>query len=76
MKRRVGSKMLVYPMPTVLAGALVDGRANFTTLGNHGLMRVKPPTTYISIYEGHHTTRGILEHGTFSVEILRRNFME
>jgi flavin reductase (DIM6/NTAB) family NADH-FMN oxidoreductase RutF len=46
---------------------LVDGRANFTTLGNHGLMRVKPPATYISIYEGHHTTRGILDHGTFGV---------
>jgi len=59
--------MFVYPMPTILAGALVDGRPNFTTLGNHGLMRVKPPTTYISICNGHYTTRGILEHGTFSV---------
>jgi len=59
--------MFVYPMPTVLAGALVDGRPNFTTLGNHGLMRVNPPTTYISIAKGHHTTKGILEHDTFSV---------
>jgi len=59
-------------MATVLAGSLVDGRPNFATLGNNGLMRVKPPTTYVSIYEGHHTTKGIREHGTFSVTTRRR----
>lgn len=67
MKRRLGARSFVCPMPTVLAGTLVDGRANFTMLGNNGLMRVKPPTTYISICRGHYTTKGILEHGTFSV---------
>jgi flavin reductase (DIM6/NTAB) family NADH-FMN oxidoreductase RutF len=67
MKRRLGPTVFVYPMPTVLAGALVDGRPNFTTLGNNGLMRVEPPTTYVSIYEGHYSAKGIREHGTFSV---------
>jgi len=58
---------VVYPIPTILAGALVNGRPNFATLGDVGIMGINPPIVYISSGSGHHTNRGILEHGTFSI---------
>ncbi len=60
---------LVYPIPAVLAGSVVDGRANYTTLGNCGVMSVEPPVIYIASDKIHYLNRGIIENGVFSVNI-------
>lgn len=60
---------LVYPIPAILAGALVDGKPNYVTLGNCGIMSVEPPVIYISSHKSHYTNKGIAENKVFSVNI-------
>jgi len=69
MKIKLGAIPLVYPIPIVLAGANVEGKPNFTTLGDCGVMGIKPPLVYVSLHRDHHSTAGILHNGTFSVNV-------
>jgi flavin reductase (DIM6/NTAB) family NADH-FMN oxidoreductase RutF len=66
-KTQFGKVPLIYPIPIILAGALVHGKPNFETLGDVGIMGIKPPIVYISSGVHHYTNIGILEHGTFSI---------
>jgi flavin reductase (DIM6/NTAB) family NADH-FMN oxidoreductase RutF len=56
-------------VPIVLAGALVDGVPNYVTIGDTGLMGIKPPLVFISSHVNHHTNAGILVHKAFSINI-------
>ena len=69
MKVKLGSIPFVYPVPIILAGTMVGGTANFATLGDCGIMGIRPPLVYISTHSDHHTTKGVLEHKTFSINI-------
>ena len=66
---------LIYPIPIILAGALVDGHPNYATLGDVGLMGINPPLVYVSLHVNHHTTQGILEHNTYSINIPATNLL-
>lgn len=66
-KVKFGKVPLIYPIPIILAGALVKGKPNFETLGDVGIMGIKPPIVYISSGQDHYTNQGILEHKTFSI---------
>ncbi len=66
-KVKFGQIPLVYPIPIVLTGALVDGKANFEELGDVAVMGIKPAIICISSGKDNHTNKGILEHGTFSI---------
>ena len=67
MKRRIGAVNCLYPTPTVLVGANVQGKPNYITIAHIGIMSY----TIISMSLGrvHHTNAGIKENGTFSVNI-------
>jgi flavin reductase (DIM6/NTAB) family NADH-FMN oxidoreductase RutF len=69
MKVQLGAFPLVYPIPIVLAGANVNGKPNYATLGDCGVMGINPPLVYVSLGQGHHTTKGILENETYSVNL-------
>lgn len=75
MKIKFGAVPLVYPIPIALAGANVDGKPNFATLGDVGIMGLRPPLVAVSLNEGHHTTRGILQNGAFSVNFPHTGMM-
>jgi flavin reductase (DIM6/NTAB) family NADH-FMN oxidoreductase RutF len=68
-KVKLGMVPLVYAIPIVLAGADVQGRPNYATLGDCGIMGINPPLVYVSLHQEHHTTRGIVANETFSVNI-------
>ena len=68
-KVKLGAVPWVYPVPIVLAGANVDGRPNFCTLGDCGIMGIRPPLVYVSLNETHLTTEGIVETGVYSVNV-------
>jgi flavin reductase (DIM6/NTAB) family NADH-FMN oxidoreductase RutF len=53
----------------VIAGALVNGKPNYITLGSFGGMSIDPPVVYISINKSHYTNPGVKENGYFSVNI-------
>lgn len=68
-KVKLGTVPWVYPVPIVLAGASVDGRPNFCTLGDCGIMGIRPPLVYVSLNETHLTTQGIVDTGVYSVNV-------
>lgn len=67
MKKRLGRVNALYPTPTVLVGATVDGKPNFITIAHVGIMT----HSHISLGMGkiHYTNSGIKENKTFSVNI-------
>lgn len=56
------------PYITVLAGASVNGKPNYATIGAYGVVSQKP-VLYISLKNTHCTTAGVIENGFFSVNI-------
>jgi flavin reductase (DIM6/NTAB) family NADH-FMN oxidoreductase RutF len=68
-KVQFGRVPLVYPIPIVLAGANVRDRPNFALLGQCGVMGINPPLVYISSNREHYTNEGIMENGTYSINL-------
>ena len=52
-KVRLGAIPLIYPIPVVLVGATVDGRANFTEVGDCAVMGISPALVTISLSATH-----------------------
>jgi len=69
MKVKIGPAPYVYPIPMILAGANVHGKPNYELLGQCGLMGVNPAIVYLSSGKDHYTNIGILENGTFSINL-------
>ena len=67
MKKNLGPLNCLYPMPTVLVGALVNGKPNYITIAYVGIL----DTNLISIssHRDHFTNAGIKEAHTFSVNV-------
>ena len=58
---------LMYPRPTLLVGANIDGKANFMTVGGGGVANAEPPMISVLIRHQRYTLKGILQNLTFSV---------
>ena len=67
MKIRKGSYPLLYPIPICLLGALVEGKPNYETIGNIGMVSFNPNLLMCSSNKTHHTNKGINANGTFSI---------
>lgn len=63
------------PFITVLAGATVNGKPNYATIGAYGVVSEKP-VLYISLKNSHYTTKGVIENGFFSVNIPPSDFVD
>lgn len=63
------------PFPTVIVGANVNDRPNFTTVGACGVVSLKP-VLYISLKNTHFSTLGVKENGYFSVNIPSTDFVQ
>jgi flavin reductase (DIM6/NTAB) family NADH-FMN oxidoreductase RutF/effector-binding domain-containing protein len=55
--------------PIALVGANVDGKPNYVTVGFVNGVNVRPAIVYVSLNNKHHTPRGIIENGAFSINI-------
>jgi flavin reductase (DIM6/NTAB) family NADH-FMN oxidoreductase RutF len=75
-KVKCGTYPLLYPLPAILVGAMVDGKPNFATLGNCGIVSVDPAVLYISSDRSHHTNQGICQTGFFSVNVPSTGLVE
>ena len=67
MKVPLGAKNSLYPLPTTLVGANVDGKPNYITIAHVGVMALRHIS--VSVNKRHYTSAGIIENGTFSVNI-------
>lgn len=68
-KIAIGPRTVLYPLPTVLAGANVDGKPNFSTYAWCGIANSSPPMISVAFQHKRHTLKGIKQNGTFSVNI-------
>ncbi len=67
MKAEIGAKNCLYPLPTTLVGALVNGKPNYTTVAHVGVM--EPGSVSLGMNKTHYTNVGIKANGTFSINI-------
>ena len=76
MKRKLEGINVLYPTPTVIAGAVVDGKPNFITIAHIGIVNhAKPYLISLSMGKVHHTNAGIRENRAFSVNIPSENLV-
>jgi flavin reductase (DIM6/NTAB) family NADH-FMN oxidoreductase RutF len=66
-KVKLGAKNCLYPLPTTLVGANVEGKPNYITIAHVGIMALKHVS--LSLNKRHYTNAGIIENGTFSVNL-------
>jgi len=57
-KVKMGPQTGLFPMPTLLIGAMVDGRPNFMTAAWGNIVESEPPTLCLSIRRGRYTRKG------------------
>jgi flavin reductase (DIM6/NTAB) family NADH-FMN oxidoreductase RutF len=67
MKVEFGAKNCLYPLPTVLVGALVNGKPNYITIAHVGIMDLE--SVSLGMNKRHYTNAGIKAAKTFSVNI-------
>jgi len=64
-----GKRMPPLALPTCLVGANVQGKANFCTIAWFTMIDDEPPTIGLVMAKDRRTKEGIMENGTFSVNI-------
>ena len=68
-KTRIGPTTLIYPMPTLLVGAEVDGKPNFLAIAWAGIANGEPPMISVALRPQRYTIKGIRQNQTFSVNV-------
>jgi len=68
-KTKLGPQTMLYPMPAVLVGAIVDKKPNFMTAAWCGIACMTPPAISVAINHTRHTLKGIKDKGTFSINV-------
>lgn len=68
-KVAIGARTILYPLPTVLVGANVDGKPNFSAYAWCGIVNSNPPMLSVAFQHHRHTLKGVKQNGTFSVNI-------
>lgn len=74
MKKQLGAKNCLYPLPTVLVGAQVNGKPNFIAMAHVGI--ADPGSISMGMSKSHFTNQGIKENGTFGVNIPSTKLMK
>ena len=75
-KAKMGPETLLYPMPAVLVGALVDDKPNFMTAAWCGIAASTPPAISVGIRPARYTLDGIKATGTFSINVPSADLVE
>ncbi len=72
----IGNNAYLYPMPIVLVETMVEGKANFMTVGWVSRVNFNPPMIAIFINRSHYTPKEIQENGPFSINIPGRSMLD
>lgn len=68
-KKEYKPKVYPIPLPVVLLGANIKGKANFNVIAYSGIISRNPAVIYVSSQETNYTNEGIHENKTFSANI-------
>jgi len=74
MKTNLGPRNCLYPLPTTIVGAVVDGKPNFITIAHVGI--ATPGSVSLGMGKTHFTNAGIRENGAFSINIPSEDLLE
>ena len=74
-KTQIGQNFFI-PMPVVLVGTQVEGRANFMAVGWCARVNGNPPMIACGIAKNHYTPKGMEESKTFSINIPSSDLLE
>jgi len=74
-KVTLGPSVILYPLPTVLVGANVDGKADFVAVAWCGVVNSRPPMISISLQHARYSLKGIRQNKTFSINIPSVDFV-
>lgn len=74
MKKNLGAKNVLYPMLIVIIGCEVNGKANFNTINNVGI--IDQGILAIGMGKNHYSNQGIKENRTLSVNIPSAELVE
>ena len=72
----LGAKVAAYPMPMVLVGANVKGKANFLAVAWFMAAGMVPPKVAVTLNKTHYTNQGIKDNKTFSVNVPSEDMMK
>ncbi len=75
-KTKLGPSTIMFPYPTVLVGAMVNGKPNFMTASWVGIACSNPPAISVAIRPGRYTYEGVIENNTFSINVPNTNLAE
>lgn len=64
-----GAQTWLFPLPALLVGTTVEGKANFMTAAWGSIANAEPPMLCVAIRRSRHTRKGIEPGGRFSVNI-------
>ena len=68
-KTQLGPRTLLYPMPVLVVGSNVNGKANFMVAAWGGIANGEPPMVSVAIRPKRYTLIGINQNNTFSINI-------
>jgi flavin reductase (DIM6/NTAB) family NADH-FMN oxidoreductase RutF len=68
-KIKLGKQPILYPLPTLLIGSTVDNKPNVMTAAWCSLANMEPPMACVAIRHIRHTSKGILQNKTFSINV-------
>jgi len=76
LKKTLDGINVLYPTPTTIVGAIVDGKPNFITIAHIGIVNhAKPYLISLSMAKPHYSNIGIKENRAFSVNIPSENLV-
>jgi len=68
-KRKFGAQPMLFPHPTVLVGAMVDGKPDFAAVAWTGVAASNPASIAIALQPHRYSLKGIYQNRTFSINI-------
>jgi flavin reductase (DIM6/NTAB) family NADH-FMN oxidoreductase RutF len=75
-KKKLGPQPMLWPHPTVLVGANVDGKPDFAAAAWAGVAAGSPPSITIGLQPHRYSLKGIFQNRTFSVNIPSRDLVK
>lgn len=74
MQKNIGSKLVLYPMPLLVVGILVNKKANWVLVGQCGI--IGHDRIMISLAKQHYTNKRIKETKLLSINIVTESMLE
>ena len=68
-KKKFGPQPMVWPHPTILVGATVDGKPDFAAVAWTGVAASNPAAVTIALQPHRYSLKGIYQNRTFSVNV-------